>query len=65
MYEEIIFKIGIWTGYFLTILAIFLTYSVVLNWENERKHKFLVETKSIQEYEDWKKKNKWKLVKSK
>jgi len=65
MYEELIFKLGIWTGYFLTILAIFLTYAIALNWENERKYKYLVEVKGLQGYAEWKKKNGWKIIKVK
>ena len=57
MYEELIFKVGVWTGYFLTILLIFMVFALALQFENRRKEKFLVETKSIQQYEEWKKKN--------
>ena len=65
MYEEIIFKVGVWTGYFLTIVCILFFSGVALIIETRRHERFLVETKSVQQYEEWKKKNKWKIVKNK
>lgn len=65
MYEAEIFKVGVWTGYFLTILGIFMTYAIVLNWENDRKHKYLVEINGLNAYEKWKKSKGWTLIKKK
>ena len=66
-YELEAFKIGLWAGYYILAFFIMLVYGIILTQENKKFNKFLVEIKGVQQYEEWKKKNKVSLqfVKSK
>lgn len=59
MIELNIFNIGVWASYFLILLIIFFVFGLLTLLENRRKDRFLVEIDSIEQYNDWKKNDKF------
>jgi hypothetical protein len=58
MFEKEIFTVGIWLGYAITVFVMLLVASFIVEYDLNKRIKYLKETKQLQKYAEWEDKNK-------